>query len=51
MRSNARLYTSHHGLQHPFKDAEVDADDLTGIHHALVKCFITVTRSCIYKAF
>jgi hypothetical protein len=34
MRFNARLGTSHHGPQHPFKDAGVVADSLTGIHNA-----------------
>jgi hypothetical protein len=38
MRFNARLDTSHHGPPHPFKDAGVVADSLTGIHSAMVKC-------------
>jgi hypothetical protein len=36
MRFNAPLYTSHHGPRHPFKDAGVVADILTGIHNAMV---------------
>jgi hypothetical protein len=51
MRFNARLDTSHHGPSHPFKDAGVVADSLTGIHSAIVKYFCAVHRSCIHKGF
>jgi hypothetical protein len=34
MRFSARLDTSYHELPHPFKDAGVVADSLTGIHSA-----------------
>jgi hypothetical protein len=51
MRSNARLDTSRHGLQHPFEDVGVVADSLTGIHNATVKCLLVVNRSCIHKGF
>jgi hypothetical protein len=50
-RFNARLDTSHHGPPHPFKDAGVAADGLTGIHNAMVKCLFVVNRSCIHKGF
>jgi hypothetical protein len=38
MRFNASLDASHHGPPHPYKDAGVVADSLTGIHNAPVKC-------------
>jgi hypothetical protein len=47
-RFNARLDTSHHGPPHPFKDAGVVADSLTGIHNAMVKCLFIVNRICIH---
>jgi hypothetical protein len=46
VRFKARLDTSHHGPPHPFKDAGVVADSLTGIHNAM-KCLFVVNRSCI----
>jgi hypothetical protein len=51
MRFNLRLDTSHHGPPHPFKDAGVVADSLTGIHNAMVECLLVVNRSCIHKGF
>jgi hypothetical protein len=51
MRCNARLDTSHHGPPHPFKDAGVVADSLTGIHNAMAKFLFVVNRSCIHKGF
>jgi hypothetical protein len=47
MKFKAHLDTSHHGLQNPFKDA----DSLTGIHNAMVKCLFVVNRSFIHKGF
>jgi hypothetical protein len=41
--------TSHHRPQHPFKNAGVVADSLTGIHSAMVKYLFVVNRSCIHK--
>jgi hypothetical protein len=35
---SARLGTSHLGPPHPFKDARVLADSLTGIHSAPLRC-------------
>jgi hypothetical protein len=35
MKFNARLDTSHHGPQHPFRDVGVLADSLTGIRREL----------------
>jgi hypothetical protein len=43
------LHTSHHGPPHPFKDAGVVADSLTGIHNAMVTYLFVVNRSCIHK--
>jgi hypothetical protein len=37
------------GQPRPFKDAEIVADSLTGIHSAMVKCFFIVNRSCTHK--
>jgi hypothetical protein len=51
MRFNAPLDTSHHGPPHPFKDAGVVEDSLTGIHNAMVKCLFVDYRSCIHKGF
>jgi hypothetical protein len=51
MRFNALLDMSHHGPPHPFKDAGVVADSLTGIHNAVVKCLFVVSRRCIHKGF
>jgi hypothetical protein len=51
MRFNARVGTSHHGPPHPFKDDQVDADSLTGIHNAMVKCLFFADRSCMHKGF
>jgi hypothetical protein len=48
MRFNARLDTSHHG-PHPFKNAGVVGDSLTGIQNVMVKCLVVVNRSCIHK--
>jgi hypothetical protein len=45
MRFNAHLDTSHHGSPHPYKDAEVVAGSLTGIHKAMVKCLFIVNRT------
>jgi hypothetical protein len=39
---------SHHGLSHLFKRSGIVADNLTGIHSAIVKCLL-VNRSCIHK--
>jgi hypothetical protein len=41
---NVSLNTSHHGPPHPFKDAGVAADNLTGIHNARVMCLFVVNR-------
>jgi hypothetical protein len=38
VRFKARLDMSHHGQPHPFRNAGVVADSLTGIHNAVVKC-------------
>jgi hypothetical protein len=46
MRLNARLDTSH-GSPHPFKDARIVADGLTGIYNAMVNCLFVVKRLCI----
>jgi hypothetical protein len=46
MRFNARLDTSHHVRPHSFKDVEVVADSLTGIHNAAA-----VNKSCVHKGF
>jgi hypothetical protein len=51
MKFNARLSTSHRGPPHPFKDAGVVADSLTGLHNAMVKRLFLVNRSCIHKDF
>jgi hypothetical protein len=48
---NACLDMSHHGQPHPFKDAEIVADSLTGNHTVKVKCLFVVNRSCNHKAF
>jgi hypothetical protein len=48
MRFNARFDTSYHGPPHPFKDAGLVADSLTGIHNAMMRCLFVVNRSCIY---
>jgi hypothetical protein len=34
---------------HPFKDAGAVADNLTGIHNVIVKCFFVVNRSCMHN--
>jgi hypothetical protein len=47
MRFNARLDTSHDGPSHPFKDAGVIVDGLTGIRNAMLRCFFLVSRSYI----
>jgi hypothetical protein len=49
MMFNARLDSSHHGPPHPFKDAGVVADSLTGIHNAILKCLFVVNRRCMNK--
>jgi hypothetical protein len=46
IRLNAHLVTSHHGPPHLFKDAEVVADSLTGIHNAILKFLFVINRSC-----
>jgi hypothetical protein len=51
MRFNTCLDTSYHGPPHPYKDAGVVADILTGINNAMVKCLFIVNRSCIHKGF
>lgn len=51
VRVNARLETSRHGPPCPFKDAEVAADSLTGIHNAIVKYLFVVNRSYVRKEF
>jgi hypothetical protein len=48
---NALLDTSHNRPLHPFKDAGVAADSLTGIQNVTVNCLFVVNRSCIYKDF
>jgi hypothetical protein len=45
MRLNARLDTSHHGQPHPFEDAGVVADSLTGNHNSMSKCLFVINRS------
>jgi hypothetical protein len=40
---NAHFDTSHHGTPHPFKDAGIDANILTGIHNAIMKCPFVAT--------
>jgi hypothetical protein len=50
MTFNVRLDTSHHGLPHPFKDAEVVVDSLTGIHSSMKYLFV-INRLCIHKGF
>jgi hypothetical protein len=47
VKFNARLDASRYGPPHSFKDAEVDAVSLTGIHSAMVKCLFVVSRSFI----
>jgi hypothetical protein len=47
----ARLNTLHFGPPHPFKDAGIGADSLTGIHNLMVKCLFVVKRSSVYKGF
>jgi hypothetical protein len=51
MRCNALLDASHHEPPHPFKDAGVVVDSLTGIHNAMVECPFIVNRSCMHKGF
>jgi hypothetical protein len=51
MRFNARLDTSLHGPPHPFKDAGVVADSLTGTYNAVLKWLFVVNRSCVHKGF
>jgi hypothetical protein len=51
MKFNVRLDRSHHGPPHPFTDARIVADSLTGIHSAMVMCLFAVNRSCIQKGF
>jgi hypothetical protein len=51
MKFNARLDMSYYGSLDPFKDTEVIAENLTGIHNAMVKCLFAVIRSCIHKGF
>jgi hypothetical protein len=46
-RFYAGLNTYHH--VDPFRDAGIAADSLTGIHNAMVKCLLVVSRSCIHK--
>jgi hypothetical protein len=43
--------STYEGLQHPFKDAGVVADSLTGIHNVMMKCLFVVNRSWIHKGF
>jgi hypothetical protein len=43
MRFNAHPDTSHYRPQHPFKDAGIVADTLTGIQNAPVKCLLLST--------
>jgi hypothetical protein len=49
MEFNAPLDTCYHGPPHPFRDAGVVADSLTGIHNAMVKCLFVVYRSFIHR--
>jgi hypothetical protein len=49
VRFTACLDMSHCGSVHPFIDAGVVADSVTGIHNAMVKCSIIVNRGCIHK--
>jgi hypothetical protein len=51
MRFNTRTDLSHHGPRHPFKDAGIVSDSLTGIHGAMVRCLFVVNRSYMYKGF
>jgi hypothetical protein len=48
---NARLDTSHYGPLHPFKDTEVAAGSLIGIHNAMVRRLFLVNRGCLQKGF
>jgi hypothetical protein len=43
MRFNARLDTSRHGPLHPFTDAGLAADSLTGIHNTMVSAYLLST--------
>jgi hypothetical protein len=51
MKFNARLDMSHHGPTHPFKEAGLVEDRLTGIHNVMVKCLFVARGSCIPKGF
>jgi hypothetical protein len=48
---NARLKSSHYGQLHPFKDAGLVADSLTGVRNAIVSCLFVVNRNYIHKGF
>jgi hypothetical protein len=48
MKFSVHLDTSHDG-PHPFKDAGTVADNLTGIHNAIMEWLLIVNRSCILK--
>jgi hypothetical protein len=50
MRVNAHLDVSHHWRSHPFKDAGVAADSLTGIHSAMVKSFFVANVARMWYA-
>lgn len=49
MRLKRRLDTPDYRPPHPFKDAGVVADRLTGMHKALVKRLFVVNRNYIHK--
>jgi hypothetical protein len=51
MRFIARLDMYHPGLSHPFKDAGVVADGLTGTHNAMVLRLFFVNKNCMKKGF
>jgi hypothetical protein len=51
MKFNACHDTSHYGPAYPFKDAEVDADSVTCLQDAKVKCVFVVNRIRRHKGF
>jgi hypothetical protein len=50
MSFKPRLDTCHHGPSHRLKTAGVDADSLTGISNAMVKCLFVVTKHINFVA-
>jgi hypothetical protein len=45
------MSSSRFNAPHPFRDAGVVADCLTGIRSATVKCLFVLNRSCIHTRF